>query len=554
MENRRFFLLALLAVVGFFLYQAWKADYPAKSAAASQAAPTPTAAAQAPETASPATPSLAAAPVISNPVPSAADTGRVRFRTDTYVGEISLKGADLRRLELPLYPVSKAHPEKPLAFLDDREGKLFVLQSGIAGDAKPWSTPDTEYKSQRSEYVLEDGQTSLDVVLEHEDPAGFTVRKTYQFSRGSYEVVLTQTLVNRDNEPLAAGPYLRFLSSAEGTVPDPPFVKSFRGIGIYQQKPSTEKYTFQEFAFDDLTESPFEVKQTGGWLAVLQHYFLAAVLPAAGETVMFSGKAAATSGYMGQYVGPLAPVPALGERSFSTRLYLGPNLQGVVNKTAPGLELTQDYGLLTPICEPLFMALAWLFKLTQNWGAAIILLTLVVRALMYKLSEAQYRSMAKMKKFAPRIQEIKERFGDDRERLNKAMMDLYKKEGFNPLAGCWPLLVQFPVFIALYRVLSQSVELRQADFALWITDLSAPDAYYVLPLLFGATMWAQQRLSGQTMPDPMQQRIMNLMPIMMTAFFAFFPAGLVLYWFVSNLTGIAQQWYITRKLQRLGLA
>ena len=228
-------------------------------------------------------------------------------------------------------------------------------------------------------------------------------------------------------------------------------------------------------------------------------------------------------------------------------------VQGELDAVAPGFELTEDYGILAPLAKPLFWLMKKMHQFTDNWGVAIILLTLLVKGAMYKLSEAQYRSMARMKKFTPRIQEIRERHAGDRERLNKAMMELYTKEKFNPLAGCWPMLVQFPVFIALYWVLNESVELRQADFALWIKDLSAPDPYYVLPVLFGLSMWLQQKLGGQmaTM-DPMQQRMLQFMPIALTAFFAFFPAGLVLYWFVSNVISIAQQWYITRKIEQQG--
>jgi YidC/Oxa1 family membrane protein insertase len=551
MENRRFLLLALLAVIGFFLYQAWQHDYP------------PTPQPQQTSSAAPVAPVATALPstVQESPAPAAAPTERapsggqrIRALTDKFIAEFSTTGADLRKLWLVGVPLSKDKPDEPLALLDEREGHVLVLESGIAGKSAPLATQATSYNSAQPSYAMGEGQDALDVVFEHDEAAGVLVRKRYQFHRGSYEISLTHTVVNHTDQAVPATAYLRLISSAQGTVPDPPFLKSFRGIGVYQQKEGSERYTFQETAFSDLEKKPIELSQKGGWIAVLQHYFLVSVLPAAGEPLSFSGKLMAGGNFMGQYVGTLSEVPPQSEKSFTTKLYLGPNLQGVVDKVAPGLELTQDYGSLKVICEPLFLALAWLHKATKNWGFAIILLTLVVRGLMYKLSEAQYRSMAKMKKFAPRIQEIKERYGEDRERLNKAMMDLYKKEGFNPLAGCWPLLVQFPVFIALYRVLSQSVELRQADFGLWIHDLSGPDPIYILPLLFGATMWAQQKLSGQTMPDPTQQRIMNLMPIMMTAFFAFFPAGLVLYWFVSNLTGIAQQWFITRKLKRLGLA
>ncbi|HZP14066.1 MAG TPA: membrane protein insertase YidC [Nevskiaceae bacterium] len=549
MENRRFILLALLAVVGFFLYQAWQHDYPPtpQPQQTSSAAPVPAAA----------SPTVAVENAAPAPAPSGSTqdtTQRIRATTDQYIAEFSSAGGDLRKLWLVGIPVSKQKPDEPLALLDEREGHVLILESGIAGKTTPLATQATSYTSPQPSYTMRDGQDALGVEFEHEDATNLVLRKRYEFHRGSYEIALTHTVVNHTDQPIPATTYLRLISSAQGTVPDPPFLKSFRGIGVYQQKEASDRYTFQETAFTDLDKKPIELPQKGGWISVLQHYFLAAILPTSGEPLTFTGKAMATGNYMAQYVGTLTDVPPQSEKSFTTKVYLGPNLQGVVDKAAPGLELTRDYGSLKVICEPLFVALAWLHKATRNWGFAIILLTLIVRGAMYKLSEAQYRSMAKMKKFAPRIQEIKERYGEDRERLNKAMMDLYKKEGFNPLAGCWPLLVQFPVFIALYRVLSQSVELRQADFALWIHDLSAPDPIYVLPLLFGATMWAQQKLSGQTMPDPTQQRIMNLMPIMMTAFFAFFPAGLVLYWFVSNLTGIAQQWYITRKLKRLGLA
>jgi YidC/Oxa1 family membrane protein insertase len=553
MENRRFFLLAILGVVLFFMYQAWQKDYGADVA---RPAGETTATPQndiAPTDEAP-TASLPGDVTAAAPLSATSAIDSIRIETDNYIAEIGLTGGDLRRAELPGYAVSKNDPTKNLALLNDRGGHLLVLQSGLAGSSEPLATHKTQYTSPQKTYRLADGADALDVSLEHQDPSGYLVRKTYGFRRGSYQIALTQTLVNRTSAELAAGPYVRFLSSAKGSADPPKFVQSFNGLGIYERKEGSQKYRFRKVKFEDLDDEAVEIKQQGGWLAVLQHYFLAAILPPAEENLSLSGKPSANVGYLAQYVGPLATVAAGSEKAFATRLYIGPNLQQVVDKIAPGLELTQDYGILTPICEPLFWLLEKLHKLTRNWGVAIILLTLVVKLLMFKLSEAQYRSMAKMKKFGPRIQEIKERYGEDRERLNKAMMDLYKKEGFNPLAGCWPLLVQFPVFIALYWVLSQSVELRQADFALWINDLSAADPYFVLPLLFGGSMWVQQKLSGQTMADPMQQKIMNLMPIMMTAFFAFFPAGLVLYWFVSNLIGITQQWYITRKLKAQGLA
>jgi len=256
--------------------------------------------------------------------------------------------------------------------------------------------------------------------------------------------------------------------------------------------------------------------------------------------------------YQAQALGSLQAVADGAEHSFDSQLYVGPVLQGSALETvAPRFDLVEDYGILSPVAKPLFWVMTQYHKLTGNWGWSIILLTLTVKALFFKLSEAQYRSTAKMKKFGPRIQELRERYGEDRERLNKAMMDLYKKEGFNPLAGCWPLLVQMPVFFALYWVLAQSVELRQAPFVLWMQDLSGPDPFYILPVLYGISMWAQQRISGQSATmDPTQQKIMNIMPIFLTGLFLFFPVGLVLYWLVSNLINIAQQTFISRRLER----
>jgi YidC/Oxa1 family membrane protein insertase len=411
------------------------------------------------------------------------------------------------------------------------------------------------YRAQAGSYALADGADTIEVPLEFTDAQGRRIVKTWRFQRGSYVVELSQRIINTAAEPVTANPYVQLWNDPFSAGEAPPFTATFSGVGLYEQKNGAgSSYRFRKVSFKDLPEEAVDVRQTGGWLAMLQHYFFVAVLPPQDEDATLIAKPSSTRGHLGQYVGAPREVAPGAEQDFTSRLYLGPKLQRELAAVAPGLELTIDYGLLTPIAEPLFWLLDWLHRITRNWGAAIILLTFAVKLAMFKLSEAQYRGMAKMKKYAPRIQELKERYGDDRERLHKAMMELYKKEKFNPLAGCWPLLVQFPVFIALYWVLLESVELRQADFALWLNDLSSPDPYYVMPVLFGISMFVQQKLSGNVAMDPMQQRVMNIMPVMLTVFFAFFPVGLVLYWFVSNLIGIAQQWYITRKLEREGLS
>lgn len=547
MENRRFILIALLGVVLFFMYQAWEKDYGHKSAVPVSAAQNDQTPDDVPRATLDALP--AATDVGTSNGENAASAKLVSVETDLLRIQISTVGGEITRVELKHYPQSKEHPDQALALLENSAARWFVLQSGLAGTEAPLTSPTTLYSAEQSHYELSDGVETLEVPFTY--TAGtYSVRKVFTFARGSYEVGLAQTLRNAGSTDLTASPYVRFQRTSYASGDEPPFTQTFRGVGLYEQRePGT--YRFRKVAFDNLAKEPVEQKQEGGWMAMLQHYFVAAIIPPAGETLTLSAKPGKDRGYIAQYVGKAAAVVPSAEQAFTTRLYIGPKLQESIGTVAPGLELTLDYGILTVLAKPLFWVLEKFHAYTGNWGVAIILLTLTVKLLLFKLSEAQYRSMAGMKKFAPKIQELKERYGDDRERMQKAMMDLYKKEGFNPLAGCWPLLVQMPIFLALYWVLLESVELRQAPFMFWIKDLAAADPYFVLPVLFGASMWFQQRLSGQNMTmDPMQQKIMNVMPIMLTAFFAFFQSGLVLYWFVSNVIGIAQQWFITRRLER----
>ena len=555
-ENRRFALLMAGGVVLFLLYQAWQKDY------ASQ--PAPAAYAPAPEAV---TPPADDVPVASAPAPAPARaagaaepaaaapaaTARIRVRTDLLQVELSSLGGDIRRVELLGYPVAKQLPDQNVALLDDQPERWFVIQSGLTGAQGTIVSHKDVYRAAAPDYTLAEGADQLQVPLEFTDAQGRTVTKTYTFRRGSYVVDLHQRLANAADAPVTANAYVQLWRTPFSAGEEPPFTPTFMGLGLYEQKNGGPTYRFIKVPFDDLPDEPVERQQTGGWFAMLQHYFVVAIIPPADQAATFVGKPSSSRGFLGQYIGAAQEVPAQGQHDFAAQLYIGPKLQQKLGDVAPGLELTIDYGILTPVAEPLFWLLDWFHKLTRNWGAAIILLTLAVKLALFKLSEAQYRSMAKMKKYGPRIQELKERYGDDRERMHKAMMELYKKEKFNPLAGCWPLLVQFPVFIALYWVLLESVELRQADFALWINDLSSPDPWYVMPVLFGISMFVQQKLSGNVTMDPMQQRVMNMMPVMLTVFFAFFPAGLVLYWLVSNLIGIAQQWWITRKLTNEGL-
>jgi YidC/Oxa1 family membrane protein insertase len=551
MENRRMILLALIGVILFMLYQAWQADY----ARPHSAGATP-AAAVAGTAATPGTPATQATPATDTAGAAATTQQFITVQTDRFAAEIPLAGGGLRQVALKDYAADRQHPDQKLALLDDRDDYQFTLLDGLAGADKPLSSGQSVFTSAQTEYKLADGSDTLDVPLEYSDADGYSVRKVYHFKRGSYEIGVSQTLVNKTSHELQAAAYLRYQRTPPPAEHGPSFMRTstgFAGVGVYQQDKPGGSYAYNKTAFNKLDEHPFESKQSGGWITVLQHYFVTAIIPPQDQPADLSAKKDSAKGlYQAQFTGELAPVASGAERSFDSKLYIGPVLQGAAfESVAPRFDLVEDYGVLTIVAKPLFSVLSFYHRLTGNWGWAIILLTLTVKGLFFKLSEAQYRSSAKMRKFGPRIKEMRERFGDDRERLNKAMMDLYKKEGFNPLAGCWPLLVQMPVFFALYWVLNQSVELRQAPFVLWVQDLAGPDPTYVLPVLYGISMWVQQRLSGQSATmDPQQAKIMNIMPIFLTGLFLFFPVGLVLYWLVSNLTNIFQQWFITRRLER----
>ena len=553
-------LFAALAGIIFLLYQAWQSDYASSSVSApvDAAAPLQPAAEAGPDALGEGVPDLgvvsgsptagsADAPVVSEAVSTAQ---RIEIVTDVYRIEIDLAGGDIRRLELNDYPIAKEFPDQALPLLNDGQPHFFIVQSGLV--AAEGQAPDHQavYSAERQRYVLAAGAQDLVVPLRWTGEDGLTVEKIYRFGRGSYEVDLLYRVGNEGQEARAISPYVRMWRTSTKLGSEPPFINSFIGAAVYTRD-TDGGYKYKKYTESDLADEALTLEQQGGWVGMLQHYFVAAILPPSSEVNRFNLRPAKRFGFVTEYVGERVDVSAEAGRELPLRLYIGPKLQQELGEVAPGLQLTVDYGLLTPISEPLFWVLDKLHGLTGNWGWSIILLTLLIKLAFYKLSEAQYRSMARMKKFAPRIQSIKERYADDRERLHQAMMDLYKKEGFNPLAGCWPMLVQFPVFIALYWVLLESVELRQADFMLWLSDLSSPDPYYVLPVLFGISMFLQQKLSGQAMTmEPMQQRIMNIMPIGLTIFFAFFPAGLVLYWFVSNIIGIAQQAVITRRIER----
>ncbi len=554
MDNIRILLLIAAAFLSLTLYQAWQRDYapkPAPQTASSQQ----TQGANAPA-AGDATPSVLPAsselpdasvphaPSQAQAVSATSASRKIEVRTDLYRILIDTRGGTLTDAWLLKYPVSVDQPDVPLKLMTPVPPELFIAQSGLLGsDATAAPTHKALYEASTDHYALGDGKDELVVDLTWHGENGVVVTKRYRFHRDSYEIGVEHIVENGGDKPWAARAYTQLQRMHNGNGRSMVGARAYVGAAIYSPD---EKY--EKIHFDSMAEKPLDRDVKGGWIAVIQHYFLGAWIPPADETAHFYSKALPGARYVIGAYSPAVTVAPGQTRTFDANLVVGPKLQDKLAEMAPGLELTADYGWLTILAKPMFWLLKWYHSLLGNWGWAIIFLTITIKLLFYKLSEASYRSMANMRKLAPRLQALKDRYGDDRARLNQAMMEMYKKEKINPLGGCLPMVVQIPFFIALYWVLMEAVELRQAPFMLWIKDLSIADPYFVLPILMGITMLAQQKLNPAPM-DPMQQKVMMALPIVFTVFFAFFPAGLVLYWFVNNLLSIAQQYVITKRIE-----
>jgi YidC/Oxa1 family membrane protein insertase len=547
MDNQRLLLFVALSVVILLLWQAWQKDFgtpPSTTAPPTSAESAVPSASDVP--ASPATgqkSTKAPAPAATTvPADAGLDKGeRIHVQTDVFLAVIDTRGGDLRDVKFPRYPVSVDHPDQPFQLLNDDTAKIFVAQSGLLSSTV---APDhhAQYRAAHQEYKLADGAAELKVPLMWVSDQGVTVTKTYTFHRGSYVVDVAFDIANNGKQEWTGRQY-RQLERARVERASR-FVYTFIGGAV-----SSTENKYQKLSFDEMKKEAFSRDLHGGWAAMVQHYFLAAWVPGQQETNHYYTKSLGDDLYVLGLSSAEQTVPPGGKGEFSSRLYIGPKLQDHLAAVAPNLERTVDYGKLTFIAQPIFWLLKHLHDLLGNWGWSIILLTMFIKLAFYKLSAASYRSMANMRRMQPKMAQIRERYGDDRQRMSQAMMELYKKEKINPLGGCLPIVVQIPVFISLYWVLLGSVELRQADFIFWIQALSTKDPYYVLPLIMGVSMFAQQRLSPAP-PDPIQAKVMMALPVVFTLFFAFFPAGLVLYWVVNNVLSIAQQWYITRSLEK----
>jgi YidC/Oxa1 family membrane protein insertase len=426
--------------------------------------------------------------------------------------------------------------------LNDSASQFFVTQSGLRSEADA-PTHYANYRAEQTSYELQEGQDEIKVPLHWQNDAGLQVVKTYTFKRDSYVVDVDYQVTNYSDERFSAYPYaqLNRNRSDDGSM----FIYTYTGAVF-----SSEGNEYEKVDFDELDDAAYRRNVNDGWAAMIQHYFVAAIVPQQDQPLGFYGKSINGSNYTAGVRMPVVSVETGDQAETQYQLYLGPKKHERLEKVAENLPLTVDYGILTIISEPLFWVMEWLHKLTGNWGWSIILLTVLIKLAFFRLSAASYRSMASMRKLTPKLAALKERYGDDKQKFNQAMMNLYRTEKINPLGGCLPILVQMPVFLAFYWVLVESIELRQADFILWIHDLTAMDPYFVLPVLFGISMWFQQRLNPAPQ-DPAQAMMMKIFPLVFTVFFAFFPAGLVLYWVVNNILSIAQQWYITRKMGAL---
>jgi len=546
MDNQRLLLFVALSFVVMLLWQAWMKDYgPAPQSQPATAVTEHPAASTVPGEDLPQAGAEPAAKEGQVPEEIALESGQpIRVETDTLSVVIDTLGGDLRRADLLTYPLSTEKGAPPFQLLNDVPPDLFVVQSGLRTPDGAEPTHHARYQAEQAHYRLADGADTLQVPLHWSSPEGVTVTKRYTFHRGSYVVDLDYQVNNGSAADWHGREYRQLQRSPMAASSQSKFIHTYTGAVLYSPE---DKY--QKISFDDMEEAALDRQVTDGWAAMIQHYFVAALIPDRGKAERYYTKTLSGPRYVIGLISPQETVPAGGSVDFHTRVYVGPKLQDHLAEVAPGLELTVDYGRLTVLAQPIFWLLKSIHKAIGNWGWSIVLLTMLIKLAFYKLSETSYRSMANMRKLAPRLQSLKERYGDDRQRLNQAMMELYKKEKINPLGGCLPIVVQIPVFIALYWVLLESVEMRQAPFMLWMNNLSAPDPYYVLPLLMGATMLIQQKLNPAPM-DPIQAKVMMALPIVFTVFFAFFPSGLVLYWVVNNTLSIAQQYVITRRIER----
>jgi YidC/Oxa1 family membrane protein insertase len=569
MNNTRLIFIVMTAVLAMMLASQWQIQNaqrnapvtaaPTASATVANAAPAeandgsvPSAPANVPADASvPAVPVASSVAATAVPeAPGAVGGARVNVETDLFKLELSLAGADIVSAKLKTYSVS-VNDRTPIELVSDRAQQWIKMQSGLAASGTV-SLPNhlTDYVAPSGPLVLAEGSNTLEVPFTWTDANGISVKKIYSFTRGSFAIGVRYEISNGSAQPLNAFAY-RQLSQPEPAAASSSFFASPAGLAYAGAAIYSPDERFEKIDTDRFVEEPLKRSFAGGWMALLQHHFFVAWIPDAKETndystVVLNGQ---QTTYLSRQQTPLLAVAPGATQVLPAKLYIGPKLQNDIAKLAPGLETVVDYGMFTIFSAPLFKAMNWFHSLTNNWGFAIILIVLALKLIFYKLSAAQYRSGAKMKAIAPKIEELKRRLGSDPQKFGMAQMELFRKEGVNPFLGCLPVLIQIPVFLGLYWVLAESVEMRQAPFLGWIKDLTAADPYFVLPVLNCLVMFLTSKMTPMTGMDPLQQKMLQYMPLMFGVMMAFFPSGLVLYWTFNGVLGLAQQWWITSSIE-----
>ncbi|PKO93210.1 MAG: membrane protein insertase YidC [Betaproteobacteria bacterium HGW-Betaproteobacteria-10] len=539
MDTRRLILVMIFAFSSFMLWESWQkfnqpkpaADAVAATTTPGSAAPTPSVSLQ-PGSSGVVTPTIAAA---SAPVGET-----FTISTDLLKATISAQGGDLVELELLRY---KENANKDKNFFLFETKHHYMAQSGLIGEGLP--THRSVFKRAEGPTVLADGADELKIRLEADAANGVKIAKVLTFKRGSYLVDVAWEIANGSDKALAPHAYFQLQRNDAAPEGESMMVSTFTGPAVF-----TDAEKYQKISFSDIASEKAKFAKTAdnGWLAMVQHYFVSAWVPKdKTPREFYMRKLEGSNNYQAGLIIPVAEIAPGGKSETSVSLYAGPQEQAALKALSPGLDLVVDYGFLTVVAAPIFWALQAIHNLVGNWGWAIIVLTIILKGIFFPLSAASYKSMAKMKLLTPRLTQLKERFGDDKQRLNQEMMKMYQTEKVNPLGGCLPILVQIPVFIALYWVLLGAVEMRDAPWTLWIHDLASPDPYFILPVIMMASMFIQTKLNP-TPPDPIQAKVMMAMPLIFGVMFFWFPAGLVLYWVVNNILSIAQQWQITRMI------
>ena len=552
MDIRRIITLVIFTLSALMLWDAWQKYNAAHMPQVATSVPAvPGHAeffppkAQAPAPSVPGAAATPAAPISAGPVAPAGQT--ITVKTDLFDVEINTQGGDIRRVTMKQQH-SALDRTQPLTLMEPDPQHYFVTQTGLLGEGLP--NHKSAYEAEQTAYSLVDGKESLEVRLKAHERNGVEVVKRFTFRRDTYLIDVAYDVANKSDKPITPFAYFQFLrdsnTPAQQAAPTSSFggVTVFTGPAIYTDESKFVKVTFKDV---EAGKQPYPKKAKDGWIAIVQHYFVSAWLPKQGTEREYFTNKVGDNLYTAGVVTPIGTIAPGASATADMPVYIGPQEKERLDKLAPGLELVVDYGWLKILAEPIFTVLKWIHSVVGNWGWSIILLTIIIKLLFYPLNAKAGRSMAQMKVLAPKMEKLKELYGEDRQKLNTAMMELYRTEKINPLGGCLPIVVQIPVFIALYWVLLASIELRHAPWLGWIQDLSAPDPYFILPVIYAVSMFVQTRLNPQP-ADPVQARVMLVMPIVFSVFFLFFPAGLVLYWVVQNLLSILQQWHINKTL------